>query len=232
MHDPDYLEYIQQFLTPELASRFDEVLEQRTRSITVVLENIWHAHNAAACLRNCDAFGVQDVHLIEDGDEYQSRRTIDVGAARWLTLHQHPKSTSSTRDCVQNLREQGYRIVATTLSEDAFSPATLPIAPKTAILFGSEKPGLSEQALELADEQLVIPMYGFVQSLNVSVAVALCLQPIMERLRSDRGDWGLSDDEKAELRREWLHRSVNHRYPRIVEQYWRDRRAAESSPRK
>jgi tRNA (guanosine-2'-O-)-methyltransferase len=223
MHDPDFLNFVRQFLTPERRQRFAEVLEMRTRRITVVLENLFQTHNASACLRSCDAFGVQDIHIVENTYEYDTNEEIDMGASRWLTLHRYPEGEDAADDCLSALKETGYRIVATSLHHEAHTPESLPLDEPVAIVFGGERPGISETVIEMADEFLKIPMAGFVQSLNVSVATAVILQRLADRLRTERDDWRLSDEEKESLINDWTVKSVKKQHPRLV-QTWLDSR--------
>lgn len=221
MYDPDYLNFLQTLLTPERLARFDEALKHRTRFVTVVLENLYHSHNASACLRTCDAFGIQDAYLIENRYDFRASPQIDLGSSRWLTLHRYRDSDTRTEDCLADLKQQGYQIVATALRDDACTPANLPLSQKTAIVIGGEKDGVSQTVLDQADAVLTIPMYGFVQSLNVSVACAVCLQTIVERVRQERNDWQLTESEKHELRELWMDRSARRQHRRIIEQYWK-----------
>jgi tRNA (guanosine-2'-O-)-methyltransferase len=221
MYDPDYLKFLEDLLTPERLARFEDVLEQRTRAVTVVLENLYHSHNASACLRSCDAFGVQDAYLIEESYRYRASAQIDLGSSRWLTLHRYRDSETRAEDCLADLKQRGYRIVATALQDDAFTPVTVPLTERTALVIGGEKDGVSDTVLERADAVVTIPMHGFVQSLNVSVACAVCLQTIVERVRQERDDWRLTEPEKRELRELWMDRSARRQHRRIVEQYWK-----------
>ncbi|MBD3672299.1 MAG: RNA methyltransferase [Planctomycetaceae bacterium] len=223
MHDPEYLNFLQQFLTPERRSRFDEVLDFRTRHLTVVLESLHQSNNASACLRSCDAFGIQDVHVIANRNDYKINEEIDMGASYWLTMHKYPPGSESTRSCLLSLKDQGYRIVATSLSHDAATPESLSLGQPVAIVMGEERPGVSETVLDMADEFLQIPMCGFVQSLNVSVATAILLQRLSERLRSERDDWGLSAEEKQIILDDWIAKSVKRQHPKVVQTYLKSR---------
>jgi tRNA (guanosine-2'-O-)-methyltransferase len=223
MYDPEFLNFVRQFLTPERRQRFAEVLETRTRRITVVLENLFQTHNASACLRSCDAFGVQDVHIIENTYEYDANEEIDMGASRWLTLHRYEREADATAGCLQALQDNGFRIVATSLHHEAHTPESLPLDEPVAIVFGGERPGISETVVEMADEFLKIPMVGFVQSLNVSVAAAIILQRLADRLRAERCDWQLSENEKQSLIDDWTVKSVKKQHPRMV-RTWLDSR--------
>lgn len=219
MHDPEYLNFLQQFLTPERRARFEEVLEFRTRHLTVVLESLYQANNASACLRSCDAFGIQDVHMIANRNDYKINEEIDMGASYWLTLHKYPAGTESTLSCLSSLKAQGYRIVATSLEDRAVTPETISLDQPLAIVMGEERPGVSETVHELADDFLQIPMFGFVQSLNVSVATAILLQRLTARLRSERDDWGLSEQEKQTILDDWIASSVKRQHPKVVQTY-------------
>jgi len=223
MHDPEYLNFLQQFLTPERRARFDEVLEFRTRRMTVVLESLYQANNASACLRSCDAFGIQDVHVIANQNDYSINDQIDMGASYWLTLHEYAAGAESTSACLTGLKKQGYQIVATSLQHDAHTLETLPLEKPTALVFGGERPGISETVIEMADEFLQVPMVGFVQSLNVSVATAIIVQRLADRLRSERDDWQLTEEEKTELIEEWTVSSVKRQHYRTVETYLKSR---------
>jgi tRNA (guanosine-2'-O-)-methyltransferase len=224
MHDPDFLNFVRQFLTPERQQRFAEVLEMRTRRIAVVLENLFQTHNASACLRSCDAFGIQDVHIVENTYEYDANEEIDMGASRWLTLKRYDRGAEATAQCLSTLKDDGYRIVATSLHHEAHTPESLPLDEPLAVVFGGERPGISKTVVEMADEFLKIPMTGFVQSLNVSVATAIILQRLTDRLRTVRDDWQLSEDEKRSLIDDWTVTSVKKQHPRVVQTWLHSRK--------
>jgi len=224
MHDPDFLNFVGQFLTPERRQRFAEVLELRTRRIAVVLENLFQTHNASACLRSCDAFGVQDVHIVENTYEYDANEEIDMGASRWLTLHRYERGAVATARCLSALKDNGFRIVATSLHHQAHTTESLPLDEPVAIVFGGERPGISETVVEMADMYLKIPMAGFVQSLNVSVATAIILQRLTDRLRGERDDWQISEAERQALIDDWTVKSVKKQHPRVVQTWLNSRK--------
>lgn len=207
--DRQLLAHLLTFVTPERQARFTEVLSQRTRRITVVLEDVYGSHNIGAVLRTCDAFGIQDVHIIEDEHEFEHQPEIALGSQKWLTLH-HYRQSNPRRNCIAALRAAGYRILAVTPHADAQPPEDVNVARPVALLFGTEKDGLTDEIASLADAAVRIPMYGFVESLNVSVAAALCLYPMVRRLRAGLADWGLTDGERKTLLREWVRQSVPH----------------------
>ena len=154
------------------------VLENRTRYVTVVLEDLFQEHNASAALRTCDIFGVQDVHVVQAQYKFKAVDTISMGASKWVDA----TSYSSVTDAISELKSQGYRIVATSPHLQSYALPDLPLDQKTALIFGSEQTGLSQAALAQADMYVKIPMFGFVESFNVSVSVALCLYDVYDAL--------------------------------------------------
>ncbi|NOX86266.1 MAG: RNA methyltransferase [Chlorobi bacterium] len=202
------LEYMQQFITDERKQLFEKVLEYRTRHITVVLEDIYQPHNASAVLRTCDLTGVQDVHIIENKNKYDVNPDVALGSFKWLNLIKYNETEDNTLGAFQKLKEQGYRIIATTPHKDEQTPQTIPLEGKMALVFGTELTGLSNTAIENADEYLKIPMYGFTESFNISVSAALILHILTERLRESDIRWQLSETEKTMIRLEWVKRTL------------------------
>lgn len=194
------IEQLLEYVTDNKREKMQAVLANRTRYITVVLEDLFQPHNASAALRSCDIFGVQDVHVVEAKHIFKAVSTIAMGASKWVDVH----SYSSITDSIEALKKQGYRIVATTPHTDCYELPTLPLDQKTALIFGSEQTGLSEAALAQADMFVKIPMYGFVESFNVSVSVALCLYDVINRLHSSSYAWQLSDEEKQDIMLAWI----------------------------
>jgi tRNA (guanosine-2'-O-)-methyltransferase len=194
------IEHLLQYVTENKREKMHAVLENRTRYMTVVLEDLFQPHNASAALRTCDIFGVQDVHVVQAQYQFKAVDTISMGASKWVDV----KSYSSITDSIKALKEQGYRIVATTPHLQSYSLPDLPIDQKTALIFGSEQTGLSQEALEQADMFVKIPMFGFVESFNVSVSVALCLYDIMTRLHRSEFDWKLTNEEKQDILLKWI----------------------------
>ena len=204
----DLYNFLCGFATDERKLRFEEIAGKRTRFATVVLEDIFQPHNASAVLRTCDCFGVQDVHIIENKNEYHINPDVALGSSNWLTLHNYNDKAHNTLDCIKNLKEQGYSIAATTLHKKSISLDEIDISKKTAFLFGTEKNGLSEIAIEQADYCLKIPMHGFTESFNISVSAAIILYSVTEKLRKSGIPWQLSNDELIDLKIAWVKKSV------------------------
>jgi tRNA (guanosine-2'-O-)-methyltransferase len=187
-----------EFLVPERKARIDEVVANRTRTLTVVMEAFCDPQNVNAVLRTCEAFGVQDVHAVEGPMKpWDRNKKITQNADKWLDV----RRWRSTRECLAHLRAEGYAIYATHLDARARPLGTLPFAGKVALVFGNEHRGVSHEALALADATYAIPMRGFVQSLNVSVAAAISIATAVERREAERGRHGdLPEAEAAALR--------------------------------
>lgn len=194
------IEQLLAYVTENKREKMQAVLAQRTRYITVVLEDLFQEHNASAALRTCDIFGIQDVHVVEGRYTFKAVPTIAMGSSKWVDVH----SYTSITDSITALKKQGYRIVATTPHTDCYDLPNLPLDQKTAFIFGSEQTGLSQSALAQADTFVKIPMYGFVESFNVSVSVALCLYDTVQRLHTSALSWKLSEEEKQDLLLKWI----------------------------
>lgn len=223
MIDKDYIDYLEQFVTEKRRALFKKVLEDRTRHITVAIEDIYQPQNAAAVVRSCEVFGVQDVHVIENKYNFYASNQVAKGAQKWLTFHNfNEREAKNTARCIDGLRAKGYQIIATTPHNDSTFLSDFDISKKTAFFFGVEKEGLSKEVLEKADGSLKIPMVGFTESLNISVAAAIILQNVTNRMKASGISWQLSEEEKEELYQEWLEKSIKS-IKRIREHYYRER---------
>lgn len=217
--------FLESFVPERKRALFEQLLGERTRWVTVVLEDVYQEYNASACLRSCDGFGVQDVHVVERRNTFEPDGQIALGSTQWLTLHRH----DSTPDCLADLRERGYRIVATSPNEESRPLDELDVDAPLALLFGTEMRGLSETALAGADETVHIPMQGFTRSFNVSVSVALCLWHVTTRLRASTLEWRLSPEDRAAVHREWIRAAIGDRLP-AYEQRWEEQRTTTATP--
>ena len=208
--DADFLAHLaEHWLSESRWKRFNEVLDQRTRYLTVVMDNLYQLQNASAVMRSCEAMGVQDVHLITRDDELKHERGIAMGSSYWLSVHRHEGAASNLK-AIKHLKDKGYRLVATSPHADGVTLDELVIDQPTALLFGEEKPGLSDELLDAADTHMRIPMAGFAESYNVSVSVALCLYALLPKLRSSALPWQLEASERHDLALAWARRSVQH----------------------
>ncbi|OEK04462.1 hypothetical protein BFP71_13390 [Roseivirga misakiensis] len=196
------------YVTPNKLALIDKVLSERTRHLTVVLEDIYHAQNASAVMRTCDCFGIQDLYITQRLHDYEVNPNVVRGASKWITLHKYERESMSTEKCFKDLRKKNYRIVGTTPSSEVASIHELDLTQKTAIVFGTELGGLTKYAREQVDELVHVPMYGFTESFNISVSAALILQEFVKRLKFSDIVWQLTEKEQEELKLEWFSRIV------------------------
>ena len=196
-------------ITPNKVNMFERIAPQRSRHLVVGLENIQQDHNASAIMRSMDCLGFQELHLIEKNNSYQFQRDIALGSARWLDVNQYHEGPEPVLDAIAKLRKQGYRIIATSPHHKAVTPQTVNLQQPIALFFGAEKHGISPELMENADELLHIPMYGFTESLNLSVSAALLLNALRTRLESTQYPWLLSEQEQIKLKIEWCKRILN-----------------------
>jgi len=199
-----YKEYAQ-LITPERRALIESRARERTRYITVILEDLYQAHNMRAIIRSCDCFGIQDVHVVEQQHRYSLSKGIVKGAEQWLSIRRRQlREAHENAHLFAELRNAGYTIVATTPHKEDTLIDTLSLDTKIALIFGTELEGLSAYALEHADAYVKIPIYGFTESFNVSVAAGITLYELTKRLRKSDKNWRLSEVEQLDLQLEWL----------------------------
>lgn len=196
------------FITEQRLRRMREVLNFRTRHLTLVMEDIYQSQNASAVLRSCECFGIQDVHIIENRNKYEINPDVALGANKWLSLHKYNKEVFNTVYCLKQLKELNYQIIATTPHQNDCLLEELSVDKKTALLFGTELKGLSSEAIDMADGFVKIPMSGFTESFNISVSAAICLYHLTPKIRKSVKNWQLSNDEQADILLHWLMMSV------------------------
>ncbi|MCR9140677.1 MAG: RNA methyltransferase [bacterium] len=202
----ELIDFLGDFVTENKRGKIAEVLADRTDYVAVVLEDIYQPHNASAVLRTCECYGVQNVHIVENRNSYRVNPQVAMGSSKWLDLHRYREpERDNTAECLAALREQGYRIVATSPDTEqdraSHTPVDLPLDRPVAILYGTEEQGLTADALAAADCYLRLPQYGFTQSYNISVSVAITLTTLMARLRAAefKGEWRLSEERRRAL---------------------------------
>jgi tRNA (guanosine-2'-O-)-methyltransferase len=199
------IQYLENFITSERLLLFNQILHYRTRYLTVVLEDIYQQHNASAVVRTCDCFGIQDVHTIVSRNNFIINKQIALGAEKWLSI----KKYLSAKECINKLKNDGYRIIATSIEPTSQSLANFDLhKSKAAIFFGTELTGVSNEIKHSADELLNIPMLGFTESLNISVSVGIILSQLRDRLEKSEINWTLSKIEEEEIKLQWLMNSI------------------------
>lgn len=222
------LTYLKQFLLEDRLQRLEQILQFRTRHLTVLLENVFHDQNASACLRTVECFGLQDVHVIDSYNEFRPNREVALGASKWLTFHRYQTANNTNlhsplqtqqQACFQHLRDNGYRILVTSPRADSIRLHEVKVTQPTAIVFGTEQTGISQPAIDDADDLIHIPMTGFTESFNISVAVGIILQHLIQQLRMSDGRWQLSADEKKILLLQWVKKSLGHKYEALKRRF-------------
>jgi tRNA (guanosine-2'-O-)-methyltransferase len=176
--------------------RITTVMQQRQTDACVLMEKVHKLHNLAAVIRTCDAVGVDQLHAVLADGEYRRHPHVASGANSWIHTHLHEDITTA----ITELKAQGKTIYAAHLSDDAVDFKSVDYTKPCAILLGTEKFGISDEAAELADQHIMIPMRGMVESLNVSVAAALILYEL-ERQRTEAGLYNKSSYTPQDIER-------------------------------
>ncbi len=200
----DYKNYLEGFITENRKLKFNKVLENRTKHFCIAVEDVYQLHNTSAVMRSCEVFGIQNLHMIEQKFSKTIDKEIALGAEKWVDIYRH----TSTQNCLESLKKQGYQIVATSPHADAHTLDNFDITKPSAIFFGTEKNGLSQEIMDQADAFIKIPMYGFTESLNISVSAALVINSITNKLRTSALDWKLSEEDLLAKKIDWMRKSI------------------------
>ena len=204
MVDIDYLNYLEGFLTDNRKEKFLKVLGNRTNHFTVAIEDVFQLHNTSAVMRSCEVFGVQQLNVVEEKFGKSIDKEIAMGAQKWVDVNRY----ESISNCVESLKNKGYQIIATTPHENDCFMDDFDISKPSALFFGTERDGLSEEVMKNADGFLKIPMVGFTESLNISVSAAITLQNLTNRLRKSDVKWQLSEEEILVKRLQWAKNTI------------------------
>lgn len=201
-------------LTEARIVRIHEVAKRRQHDLTVFMERVHKPHNVAAIIRTCDAVGIASTHAVPGDDGISRSNHIAQGAQRWVQLHRHTDSTSG----LSALKAKGFKLYAAHFDESAVDFRAIDFTKPSAIVLGTEKFGVSEEALALCDQTIIIPMLGMTQSLNVSVATAVILYEA-QRQRAESGQYDNPDPPTRQLNESlanaWIEREIarRHRQP-------------------
>jgi len=196
-------------LTPHISvdrrASIDRVLDSRTENVCIVLEGLVDYGNVSAVMRSAEGFGIQRVHAVDTADNYKRSKRTTQGADKWIDRYRW----ESTPECYQHLREDGYRIVAADVGESAESVWDVDLTNRCAVVLGNELEGLTNDARSMADEIVTVPMSGFTESFNISVAASIVLYEVMSQRRTAFGSSGdLSEEARARIRAVWYAKSV------------------------
>lgn len=203
-------QHFSQFVSEHKKEFIERVLAQRTRYVTMVLEDIYQSQNTSAVIRTCECLGLQDVHVIENTSSWSTNKLVLRGSNKWLNITRYnKKEVNNSVNCFDFLKGQGYRIAVTDPSP-GMSIEDVPLDKPLAIVMGNERHGSSPYARDHADMTVHIPMVGFTESLNISVSAAICINMVLTCLRKSTISWQLSEDEKETLRLQWYKKAVRH----------------------
>tara|TARA_B100000700_G_scaffold195943_1_gene215643 strand:+ start:515 stop:1177 length:663 start_codon:yes stop_codon:yes gene_type:complete len=200
------INYFNEFISEDRKKLLSKKLSNRTKHVTIVLEDVYQSRNISACIRSADCFGVQDIHVIENRNQYEHDSEVSLGSEKWITLNRYNSEKNNTRNTIEILKRKDYQIIATTPhTEHAIED--IDTNRKIALLFGSENDGLSDEAIKLSDMQIKIPTIGFAESLNISVSVAIFLHYITSKIKYKK-IWKMNHEEYEEVLLQWLRNSI------------------------
>jgi len=201
----ELVDYLSEFISENKRSKIEQVLAMRTRHMTLAVEDVYQPHNASAVVRTCDSYGIQEMHIIENRNKYTISTDVASGSAKWVDLVQHNKEENNTVSCIKHLKSKGYKVIATTPHNNDVPLDELDINSPIALLFGNEQEGLSQEAIDLSDGFVKIPMFGFTESLNISVSAAICMHALISKIHKlDPALWKLSEEEKLNIKLRWV----------------------------
>ncbi len=201
----EIIRLLEPHVSPERMTRIRDVVAARTRHIVPVVEGVANTGNVNAVMRTAEGLGLQSFHVIKGDTPPKHSRRTSQGAHKWLDV----AFWDSPVDCVQALRASGYRILVTHLDPTSVPIDEVDFSMRSALVFGNEKSGVSPELLGLADASIVLPLTGFVQSYNISVAAAMALH-FADRGRRAAGVGALTPDERRQLEADFLMRAVRH----------------------
>jgi tRNA (guanosine-2'-O-)-methyltransferase len=205
----ELIEHLSQFLTEERLHLFQQKLNERSNRITLVLEDVFQSRNISAAMRSADCFGIQNIHIIENKNNFVKDKSVSLGAGKWINIKQYNTEENNTINCLKKLKKEGYQIIATSPHNSNISLEEIDVKNnKIAIILGTELTGLSEKALSFADKRMKINMYGFTESLNISVSAAICCQSISSKMRKETTGWEVTEEEKTDILLNWIRNSI------------------------
>ncbi len=208
VYQTQLIQYLEGFVNDRRKEKLKKVLTQRTRHLTVVLEDVYQSHNFSAVLRSADIFGIQNIHFIENRNYLKISEDVAMGAQKWLTIERYKQHENNTLACLQKLKKEGYQIVATSVAPTSINLEDLNIDKPTALVFDTELTGISKDVENMADTFVTIPMVGFTESFNISVTVALCLYELSKKLKNNKSNYSITDIDKQMIYQNWLLASI------------------------
>lgn len=207
-------EFLKQFLTEDRLQKIENQSFESSNFILPVMENVYQFRNAAAIIRSVEACGFHKVVALEQENVFNPNLEVTKGAENWVEVQKMPANL----DSVKKIKDRGYEIIAVSPEKNATMLPNFEIVKPVALFFGTEWKGVSEEIIDFSDQTLAIPMYGFTKSFNVSVAAAICMYELKQKLLYSEIPYKLSDEERLKLKIRWTVNSIN-RGDEIYENY-------------
>lgn len=204
MNSQKTFEYLKQFLTEERLSKIEFYAQESSDFVLPVMEDIFQFRNAAAIVRSVEACGFHKIVAMESENEFNPNLRVTKGAETWVEVEKMPHQLES----LKKIKEKGYKILAVSPEKNAIMLPDYDLKEPVALVFGTEKEGVTEEILDFADETVAIPMYGFTKSFNVSVAAAICFYDLKQKLVKSDLDYKLSNEKLWELKVRWAKNSI------------------------
>lgn len=202
--------FLEQHISAHRLQKIKNVLAQRTRHLTVVLENLYHPENGNAVIRSVECFGLQEMYVVQEKYDWKYSLKIARGAAKWTDVHAYGTEEGGAVACYRQLRERGYQLVATDPQPGSCTAQNLDISRPVALIFGTESTGVAPETLAMADARIHIPMVGFTESFNISVSAGILLAQLRQRLEVEVPNWQLPEADQMSIYADWLVKSVRH----------------------
>jgi tRNA (guanosine-2'-O-)-methyltransferase len=210
-------EYLKQFLTEERLSKIEHFSKESSDFVLPVMDDVYQFRNAAAIIRSVEANAFHKVVAMEEENVFDPNLTVTKGAETWVEVEKMPKNIAS----LQNIKDRGYKILAVSLEKNAVMLPDYQITEPIALVFGTEKEGVSEEVLDFANETLAIPMYGLTRSYNVSVAAGICMYELKQKLIKSGIDYKLNEEKLMKMKIRWAVNSMRSGQ-QIFEKYLKD----------
>ena len=197
-------DYLKQFLTDERLSKIEHFSQESSDFVLPVMEDVYQFRNAAAIVRSVEACGFHHVVALEEENVFNPNLKVTKGAETWVKVEKMPNNLDSLKE----IKNRGYKILAVSPEKNATMLPDYEVKEPIALVFGTELEGVSDEILEFADETLAIPMYGFTKSFNVSVAAAICMYELKQKLMKSGIDYKLSEEKLLEMKIRWTVNSI------------------------
>lgn len=197
-------DYLKQFLTDERLSKIEHFSQESSDFVLPIMEDVYQFRNAAAIVRSVEACGFHHVVALEEENVFNPNLKVTKGAETWVKVEKMPNNLDSLKE----IKNRGYKILAVSPEKNATMLPDYEVKEPIALVFGTELEGVSDEILDFADETLAIPMYGFTKSFNVSVAAAICMYELKQKLMKSGIDYKLSEEKLLEMKIRWTVNSI------------------------